>query len=347
MTFNGPNTESLHLNGLDAADIFNVMATVDTSVFVDGGNPIGQTGDKLNFDSGGPAFTVESGPQNDEGGFNTVGRKRVSFDHIEEVSAGGGPAGVLGTNGDDVITIIARDSSTHAGADGVQDFTVSVNDGPDILFLNMPTFNVSALNGSDEIVVIAPAPNNAVWNVQLTIDGGAPPQDSDKVVLGTPGLPDTVIFSPTDQDSATLNIVNLTSLITMNNVEKTVYSGQGGNDNLTVTVPRRRIGNQLHARRHGRRRQYYALRLSVAGTTLMPLDYNTLGVSGSVTFDVNNGGRFSGLDIHGTAADDQFNLTSTATGTVANRQAHLRRAGYRANQRHRSELPPPAGTRGR
>src|SRR5262249_53583631 len=103
---------------------------------------------------------------NDAGGLTAAGAQRVSWDHVEGISVtGGGPGTVLGTNGDDDITIIARDSSTHVGADGVQDFTVSLNTGPSILFLNTPELVVDALAGDDDIELRTPAPNNAVWNV--------------------------------------------------------------------------------------------------------------------------------------------------------------------------------------
>jgi hypothetical protein len=82
----------------------------------------------------------------------------VSFDHIESVIVAPEPNGngngndcpfiVFGTNADDDITVIARDGSTHPGADGVQDFTVSVNEGPEILFLNVPHLVIDAWPGT-------------------------------------------------------------------------------------------------------------------------------------------------------------------------------------------------------
>ena len=134
---------------------------------------------------------------------NAAGVQRVSWDHIEGVTVVGGPGVgpgvILGTNGDDDITIIARDSSTHAGTDGAQDFTVSVNDGPDVLYINVPVLLLDALAGDDDIVVREPAPNNAVWNVQLFIAGGTPASPTgdqgDVVELETPGT-QTVVFTP-------------------------------------------------------------------------------------------------------------------------------------------------------
>jgi len=168
---------------------------------VDGGDPIGTTaGDKIVLHPP-AAFSIEPGPESDEGGLNGAGVQRVSWVHIEAVTViGGGPAVILGTNGEDEITIIARDNSYDPLADGVQDFTASVNTGPEILFINVPAAFVDALAGDDDIVLREPAPNNAVWNVDLTIAGGppaAPTGDSGDVFeMETPGT-QSVVFIPT------------------------------------------------------------------------------------------------------------------------------------------------------
>ena len=142
-----------------------------------GGNPIGTTGgDSLTVNSA-ATMTVTAGPENDAGSVDaaTTTPTNVSFDEIEVLIIGGGGGGVInGTNGNDAITVIARDDSFNAAADGVQDFTAVVNAGLEILFLNQPTLTVNALGGSDTIVVRTPAPNNAVWDVDVTVDGGTP-----------------------------------------------------------------------------------------------------------------------------------------------------------------------------
>src|SRR6185436_11825570 len=114
--------------------------------------------------------------------------------------------------GDDAITIIARDSSYDLAANGVQDFTVSVNGGPDLLFIDTPTLAVNALGGSDTIALRTPAPNGAVWDVDVTIDGGEPTPAGDSVLVTTPpnapaGTPDVVVYTPSSINSATLNLV--------------------------------------------------------------------------------------------------------------------------------------------
>ena len=82
-------TETLGLFGLEGDDTFNVT-TGNIPVFVDGGDPIGQTaGDQLNIiaDPMNPQMvTFEPGPEDDEGGFVVGTNGRVSFDHIEALS---------------------------------------------------------------------------------------------------------------------------------------------------------------------------------------------------------------------------------------------------------------------
>lgn len=225
----------LTLNGNGGDDTFNITPGT-IPVFVDGGNPIGATaGDVINFLPT-TSYTLEPGPENDSGGFvpGDPAEQRVSWDHIEEVTVTGGDGGVfLGTNGDDDITVIARESSTHAGADGVQDFTVSLNNGPSVLFLDTPSFVVDALAGDDDIVLRTLDPNVAVWNVELTIDGGTPAattgvgQQGDVFELETQGI-QTVTYSPSE-----IEVAELSSVIHIGEVEQIVYRGQG-DDTLTI-----------------------------------------------------------------------------------------------------------------
>ena len=141
------------------------------------------------------------GPENDEGGFQVGTNQTLSYDHIESISVtGGGPVTLSGTNGNDAITIIARDSSTHAGTDGIQDFTVSINAGPEFLFINTPAFSINDLGGDDVITVRTPAPNGAVLNVQLTLNGG-PPTASDKVSSKRRSSATKPPFTPTGTNS--------------------------------------------------------------------------------------------------------------------------------------------------
>src|SRR5688572_29573241 len=117
---------------------------------------------------------------------------------------------IIGTNADDDITVIARDSVStpqFPGADGVQDFTVSVNAGTDVLFINQPDLYIDALSGDDDIVIRTPAPNDSEWDVNVRVAGGPPSavtgDQGDVVLLETPGF-DNIVYTPTGSDTGTL-----------------------------------------------------------------------------------------------------------------------------------------------
>ncbi|MFM7072282.1 MAG: hypothetical protein ACKO38_10875, partial [Planctomycetota bacterium] len=241
--------------------------------------------------------------------------------HIEEVSVTGGPGVILGTNGDDDITIIARDSSTHAGADGVQDFTVSLSTGPSILFLNTPTLFIDALGGDDDIVLRTPAPNDAVWDVDLFLAGGQPAgptgvgQQGDVFELETPGT-QTVSFTPTDIGTATINVATLSSMITIapfispvsglpsssGGVEQIVYQGLGGNDPLTINGT---TGSDVATINSDGTGSFRAL--------LSP-DFDFSGAGGVIV----NGGQGSDRVVYnGTTTNDVIDSQQTAAATVS------------------------------
>jgi hypothetical protein len=320
------NAESLQINALAGNDTIDVTPSATTSIFVDGGDPIGSTpGDRIILRPL-AAFAVESGPENDEGGLNSAGEQRVSWDHIEAVTvSGGGPALILGTNGEDEITIIARDESYDPlFADGIRDFTVSVNQGPNILFINQATLHIDALAGDDDIALREPAPNRAVWDVDLTVVGGppaAPTGDSGDVFeLETPGT-QSIVFTPTGINTGTISDVTNSSLVTLTDsftiaelytsspggVEQVVYQGLDGNDTLavngtgsadTITVTPGPAAD--------------------AGTlqvnNLLGLVYQGLGAT--ATLLINGTGGADALVVNGTAANDAFEVVA-AIGAVS------------------------------
>jgi hypothetical protein len=304
-TINLANLETLELLGAGGEDEFQVTAG-PVEIRVDGGDPIGTTpGDRLVLVGPGGGVTFEPGPSSDSGALVVAGQRRVSFVRIEGVTVlpGFGPVTILGTSGDDTITLIARDSSTHAGADGVQDFTTTVNAGVEVLWLDVASVSVQAGSGADRVVVLAPAPNGAVWNVAVSVDGGPAPAGSDLLVVGTPASTDTVIFSPTGVSSGTLTILNLATVIAITGVEEVIYDGEAGGDYLEV---RGTSGNDVVVHRPG-----------VAGDegqiwvgSLLPLRYEDLGAGGLVVVD-GLAGTQDLLIYEGTAASDTF----TAAGS--------------------------------
>ena len=108
--------EAVRVEAGDGADAItlNLLAAGGLNYTVLGGNPIGTTGgDSLTVNSA-ATMTVTAGPENDAGSVDaaTATPTNVSFDEIEVLIIGGGGGGVInGTNGNDAITIIARDES--------------------------------------------------------------------------------------------------------------------------------------------------------------------------------------------------------------------------------------------
>ena len=303
---NYSNIEALTVNSLGGDDTIDVTPSATVPISVDGGDPVGNTaGDTLIVQAGGASATYEPGPQNDEGSVLVAATERVSFDHIEALSIAGASSAVInGTNGDDSITIIARDDSTHAAlvglTPGVNDFTSSVNAGMEILWIDTPAVTINALSGSDEIAIHAPAPNAAVWDVDVTVNGGVP-SASDRLVIETPGT-DSATYTPTTSEDGTLVIAGLNVTVTINQIEELVYDGEAGDDTLTIVGSGAafvyRPGQTVDAG-------------SFAVDSLLAIEFTNLGSSGALV--VSTGGAADGdsLVLEGTAFDDTFTVTST------------------------------------
>ncbi|HPM84167.1 MAG TPA: hypothetical protein PLF81_25865, partial [Candidatus Anammoximicrobium sp.] len=221
--------ESLAVYGLEGDDTFNVTAG-DIPVFIDGGDPIGQTaGDRINVMAGGQPVTPETGPENDEGGFLVGAQERISYDHIEALGVfDAAKAIIIGTDADDEISVVARseqaDPPMFVGADGVQDFTTSVNDNAEILWVDTPLLFIDGANGDDDITLRTPAPNNADWDVDVFVAGGLPstPEVGDRLRVETPYRSDTVTYQPTAPDAGVMKLANAAGAAT----DVTIYIGQ-------------------------------------------------------------------------------------------------------------------------
>ncbi len=301
-TINYSNAEALAVNGLAGSDTFNVTPA-SIPIFTDGGDPIGTTpGDMLHILGGGDPVTFNPGPESDEGSFDVGANQPVSFDHMESFTiSGGGPLVVNGTNGPDAITVIARDDSTHAGTDGEQDFTVSVNASPDFLFLDVAAVTINALSGSDEVVLRTPAPNNANWNTDVTVNGG-PPSASDRLVVETPGgAAETAKYTPNAVDGGMLvvaesDVAKATDIV-INEIEELVYDGEVDDDTLTILAT---SGDDSILHTPGITDDSGRFQVN----NLLALSYQSLG--GGATLIAEGGGGSDILVYHGTAAGDTF-----------------------------------------
>jgi hypothetical protein len=286
-------------NGSDTITIHPAAAGgLAYSVF--GGEPGGAVGDTLIVDSA-VAVTYTVGPENDSGSLvvATVSPTDISFDEIEAISiTGGGPLVVNGTNGPDAITLIARDASTHGGADGIQDFTVSVNASSDFLFLNVASLQINALSGGDQIDLIVTAPNNADWATALTVDAGAPSLN-DTIIVETPGPgAESASYTPSGADAGTLSIkdslAGAATSITFFGAEQLLYDGKSDGDALKILGT---AGDDTITHAPGSNNDAGALQVN----GLLALTYQHLGLGAALGAD-------------GGAGSDEFIYTGTAAG---------------------------------
>ena len=210
---------------------------------------------------------------------------------------------------------------------------MSVNDGPEILFVNTPTVNVDGLSGDDVITVRAPAPNGLPWNVTANLTGGPPSAVSghggDTLVVETPAsvpAPQTATYTPATSDTgslviqpvnATINILS-TAIPGQGNpivggnggIETLIYDGEGGNDLLVVQGDGAGAGtNDRFVHTPGAAIDAGA----VAVNSLLAIAYQNLGATGTVTLDGQAGTNT--LVARGYNSNDAFTVAAT-TGTV-------------------------------
>ncbi|HEX4794745.1 MAG TPA: hypothetical protein VH370_13175 [Humisphaera sp.] len=315
---NYANVESLQVNGLTGSDTFNVTSSATVPISIDGGDPIGVLpGDQINIlTNPGDTANLFPGPSSDQGGFVVNANQPISFVHIESMSvSGGGSPAINGTNGNDVITIVARDSSYAAGLDGIQDFTVSVNSGPNLLFVNTPSVKVNSQSGNDQIILQAPAPNLAAWNVAVTVDGGVP-SINDQLVVIAPGAAQAT-YTPAPANGGTLNVAigsGTIANVSFTNIENFIYDGQSGGDTFTMVGT---SGANAFTLTPGATNDTGTLSMDGA----LPVTFQKLGTSGQVV--VNGNGGADSLIYNGTAANDAFVINSSAVGGQVNLNASV------------------------
>ena len=315
---------SLTVNGNDGSDTFNVTPGA-IPIFIDGGNPVGvQPGDVFNLLSGGGSVQFFAGPTSDSGGFQVGADATVSFVHIETIGPifSPGPVTIDGTNGDDDITIIARDNSYAPGTpglDGIQDLTVSVNAGPEFLFVDATSLTVNSLSGDDDIVLQTPAPNGAVWDEPVTINGGAPQTLGNRLgdifTLETPNglLPaqaQTVTYTPSGPNSGSLDDTTTSATITLTDIEQLFYNGGTMGDAVTLIGSG---GGDVFTSTPGATIDAGMLQ----DNSLLALNYQSLGGGGSVL--IQDAGTGNTLVADGTSGDDAFvvsGLTGPTRGQV-------------------------------
>jgi hypothetical protein len=319
-TVNYVNVESLQVNGLAGSDTFNVTSSATVPISIDGGDPVGVLpGDTLNVVSG-PSDTVtfNAGPTGDQGNVQVGGNQPISFVHIESLEdlSGAGTAVINGTSGNDVIAIVARDGSFNPAADGVQDFTASLNNGAPFLFINTPSLAVHAGAGDDQITLQAPAPNLAAWNVAMTADGGSNSAVGDQLVVAAPGT-DQATYTPATANSGALGVANgsgTVTNVTLTDIESFTYDGQAGGDGFTMVGT---SGANAFTLTPGAANDAGVLSMD----STLPVTFQNLGTAGQVV--VNGNGGADSLVYNGTAANDGFIVNTSALGGQVNLNARV------------------------
>src|SRR5262249_31108842 len=159
-----------------------------------------------------------------------------------------------------------------------------------------------------------PAPNQAVWNVQIFVAGGAPASDAnrlgDNIELETPGT-QTVTYNPNNPLSAVpavpgavfttpgagggqVNDTGNTSTITAvqfliplffqssaGGAENFIYTGESGNDTLTYNSPANTGAGSNLVYTPGATADAASITGSqIGGAALTPLTFNNLGGTG-------------------------------------------------------------------
>ena len=280
-----------------------------------GGNPIGTTGGDVLAVSTTKSVTVTAGPENDAGSVDaaTTTPTNVSFDEIEQlIIDGGGGAVVNGTNGDDAITVIARDASTHAGG------------------RRRPRLHRRGQRRAGGAVPqpaepgrqrpgrgrhhrpAGPGPQRrGLGRGRRPIHGGPPsagnPSGSDRVVVETPGAgAETVSYLPTAADAGTLDLTSLSSAVALTGIEELFYDGEGDNDSLMV-VGTAGIDTITHTPGAGDEEGVFRV------NGLLAIGYQNLGAGATLTAD--GAGAADTFIVHGTNIDDTF--TVAALGAVS------------------------------
>ncbi len=284
---NYANAEALTVDGQEGSDTFNVTASEDTEIFIDGGDPIGITGDKLVLFAP-SAAKFAPGPEADEGGFAFTDELPVSYDHIEgvELDLQDNDLGVSGTNADDDIKVLGT---------GTTSYWLSVNAGPAIVVTNSGGLTVDGLHGDDDIDIDV----RGLDLPSLTVKGNNPSVEGDTLTVeGVLGRRTVRRGGRARIDGGILDVGAQT--ITVQTMERLIYDGDGEIENLTVVLP---AGVNQASFEYDAFASVGVIQVKNVGLTasLQPL----LGIEfQDVGLDVTSGAVANGVIIDGTAGGD-------------------------------------------
>ncbi len=196
--------------------------------------------------------------------------------------------------------VSASDAANHINVAGQPgQIFVSVDDATAISFagVEVTRLQVNGNSGDDSINV---APNGFAGTI--TVTGDSPTASDSLTIEGTIGA-DNVTVTPTGTDSAT--ITGLSAKIVVATVEHLTYSGQGGDDSLTITAT---ADNDTITVTQGSKFDNG----SVSVNSLLPLVYQNLGTGATALLALADQGGLDRLIINGTNGNDNFAVGVTS-----------------------------------
>ncbi|MDA1053079.1 MAG: dockerin type I domain-containing protein [Planctomycetota bacterium] len=300
VNFINAETETLEVFGEQGDDAFTVTSDPNIPVFIDGGNPIGVTGDRLNLIADTTSM-FSPGPEGDEGGFVLDGNAPVSFDHIEAAT-------VTDPTGNDLVaTVMGTQDDDDITAQGVaaNEVNVAVNEGPVVRYIGVASLNLLGKWGDDDFTIDV---NVDALGVTFTVDGSLPTAGSDELrVTGVDGIDDMPTWTPNAADGGTLQLLGQAP-INVIGVESLIYDGESDDETLTVSGAGRFVHTPGTVADAGR------IDLQTLATTRLRINYENLGADGTAV--LNGTGANDTAVVHGTRESDTLQLSFTASNDI-------------------------------
>lgn len=232
---------------------------------------------------------------------------------------------VSATNADNAISYSAGPNSgtvNPLNPTGLLTGNLAIDNFETYEFANKSALTIQALAGSDTVSLSQPTTPAALNSI--TVDGGLPATDSDRVLISGTNAAETFSFSPTSYDAATITGAGSAS-ISLVTTEHVSLAGQGGTDSLTWISP---AGTDIiRFTPAGNDSSGLITASRSSGGTLLPLSFTNIAANSptpNLTFlpDV-LGSKVDQLTIVGTAGSDVTQLSAAGIVTISNLQNSL------------------------
>jgi hypothetical protein len=164
---------------------------------VDGGVPVGATGDRLILRA--TQSRLQPGPELDSGGFTIDSAEIVSFDNIEEYE-------INDISGNDlIVTVDGAGGDDHIAAVGLapNQVLITVNDSKVLNYTGVAELTLRGLNGQDNIDIDV---NVANLGVTFFVQGGLPVNGDTLTLTGVNGAADNPTWTPNAADGGVFTL---------------------------------------------------------------------------------------------------------------------------------------------